>query len=71
MLVDILNSLTLYYSKLYQNRTVPLCGLQACHSVVRKKISIKSNFFQREEREGKKLLSGVGRRRDKNEEDIK
>lgn len=54
MLVDILNSLILLYSKLYQNRTVPLGGLQACHSVVeKKKLSIKSDFVQREEREEK------------------
>lgn len=60
MLVDILNSLILLYSKLYQNRTVPLGGLQACHSVVGKKISIKLDFVQREEREEKKKLLSSG-----------
>lgn len=52
------------YSKFYQNRTVQLGGLQACHSVVGKKISSKSDFVQREKSKEKKLLSRVGRRGD-------
>lgn len=54
MLVDILNSLILLYSKLYQNKTLPLVGFQACHSVLGKKISIKSDFAQMEKR-GEKI----------------
>lgn len=60
MLVDILNSLILLYSKLYQNRIVPLGGLQVCHSVLGKKISIKSDFVQRNERKEKNFSPGWG-----------
>lgn len=66
MLVDILNSLILLYSKLYQNRAAPLGGLQACHSVVGQKIEYQIRFCSRGRKGRKKLLSRVGRRGDKN-----
>lgn len=57
--MDILNSLILLYSKLYQNRTVPLDDLQACHSVVGKKNLVSSQILFKGKK-GKKKTSLQG-----------